>query len=75
VSVLFTTAFWTLNIYNLPLSLRQVPVNLVICVVVFGMVSMVAAKSVGRRPVEFVRRRRRLQRLPLPEPGRENDPG
>ena len=53
VSVLFTTAFWTLNIYNLPLSLRQVPVNMIICLLVFGVVSTLATKSVGRRPVEL----------------------
>jgi hypothetical protein len=75
VSVLFTTAFWTLNIYNLPLSLRQVPVNLLICFMVFGLVSMVATKSVGRKPVEFTRGRRRTRRpvtqdeLPEIKPG------
>ena len=51
VCVLFTTAFWTLNIYNLPLSLRQVPVNLLICFIVFGVVSMLATKPGARRPV------------------------
>jgi hypothetical protein len=49
VSVIFTTAFWTLNIYNLPLSLRQIPVNLIICYAVFGVVSLLATKTAGRR--------------------------
>jgi len=49
VSVIFTTSFWTLNIYNLPLSLRQIPVNLIICYLVFGVVSLLAAKTVVRR--------------------------
>ncbi len=74
VSVLFTTAFWTLNIYNLPLSLRQVPVNLVFCLLVFGLVSLLATKSVGRRPVEFVRGRARPIRLPPPEGASEITP-
>ena len=58
VSVIFTTAFWTLNIYNLPLSLRQMPINLIICYVVFGVVSLFAPAQVFRRkrPVNFRRR-------------------
>ncbi len=45
VSVIFTTAFWTMNIYNLPLSLRQIPVNLIICYLLFGAVSFFAPPS------------------------------
>ncbi len=45
VSVIFTTAFWTLNIYNLPLSLRQMPVNLILCCVVFGVVVLFVPHS------------------------------
>ena len=41
VSTIFTTAYWTLNCYNLPLSLRQLAVNLLFCVVVFGGFNMV----------------------------------
>jgi len=75
VSVLFTTAFWTLNIYNLPLSLRQVPVNLVFCFVVFGLVSLLATKAVGRRPVEFVRGRRRPKWPAAEDVPQEINPG
>jgi hypothetical protein len=41
VSTLFTTAYWTLNCYNLPLSMRQLAVNLVFCVAVCGTLNMV----------------------------------
>ena len=75
VSVLFTTAFWTLNIYNLPLSLRQVPVNLVICFMVFGVVSLFATKAVGRRSVAFVRGRRRPKGLVAEDGAQEINPG
>jgi len=75
VSVLFTTAFWTLNIYNLPLSLRQVPVNLVICLMVFGVVSLFATKAVGRRSVAFVRGRRRPKGLVAEDGAQEINPG
>ena len=44
VCVIFGTAFWTLNIYNLMLSLRHMVVNLFFCFVVFGAVNAFAPK-------------------------------
>jgi hypothetical protein len=55
VSVIFTTAFWTMNIYNLPLSLRQIPVNLIICYLFFGAICLFAPK-----PRERLKRTRRV---------------
>jgi hypothetical protein len=43
VSVVVATAYWTLNIYNLPLSLRHMAVNLVLCLVLFGIVNILGA--------------------------------
>ncbi len=48
VSAVFTTAFWTLNIYNMPLSFRHMVVNLIVCFGLLGAVSLFTRKWRGR---------------------------
>lgn len=76
VSTIFTTGCWALNCYNLPLSLRQLAVNLFFCAAVFGgfnmffsgtetpvvrVETMREARIHPNRPREGFRHRRRLR--------------
>ena len=49
ISVVCTTAFWGLNIYNLPLSLRKMVVDLLFCVFLFAII-VASSPSAGSRP-------------------------
>lgn len=62
LSVAFSTALLTLNIYNLPLSLRHMVVNLIVCFAIFGVVS--AFSVAGATAVSTPQR----VRPPGPEP-------
>lgn len=55
LSVVFSTAFLTLNGYNLPLSLRHMAVNLIVCLFVFGAVNLLAGGVAKLKPREAAR--------------------
>lgn len=50
ISVAFSTAFLTLNIYNLPLSLRHMAVNLLVCFALFGVLSAFSSMGQTAKP-------------------------
>jgi hypothetical protein len=69
ISVVCTTAFWGLNIYNLPSSLRQLMVNLLFCGFLFALFAMLIpsdpnsmtgpARALGQRQRPSPKLRRR----------------
>lgn len=66
VSVIFSTAFWVLNVYNLPMALRQMVVNLVVCFAIFGTLNVLLAHVAGpslKRGFEMEPRQRERPRF------------